>query len=345
MVGLRVPRIYGQSGIQRRARGYCEVTTFAKGTDDDHHAAAGDPHVASPHRPRGHQGGQRRPGDRLPRPGLGHQGVRGGPGRLPGAGRQPGPDEHQQLYRGPQLRLPAGRGRARHRGDRPVVHLCGRPPGDHRHRGRGGVLRHRGADPHRQPRPPGGADRRAHRGHHGLPLRRAGRATGRDLPGRRRARPAGDRGRRPRHRHPPPRAHGRGHRRPGLLQLRPGQDHDHPGGRGHHHPGARGAGGAPPAAHAGSGPRDRGPLQEQARLGVRRAPPGLPLTTWGPSPPPSAWPSCRCWTSSSATASATAAATTSAWPASPRSPPPTPTTPTSGRSSTSSGCRARSARS
>jgi hypothetical protein len=56
----------------------------------------------------------------------------------------------------------------------------------------------------------------------------AGRAAGRDLPGRRAARPAGDRGRRPRHRHPPPRAHRRGHRRPGLLQLRPGQGHDHP---------------------------------------------------------------------------------------------------------------------
>ena len=41
-------------------------------------------------------------------------------------------------------------------------------------------------------------------------------------------------------------------------------------------------------------------------------------TTWGPSRPRSAWPSCRCWTSSSATASTTAAATTSAWPASPR---------------------------
>ena len=77
-------------------------------------------------------------------------------------------------------------------------------------------------------------------------------------------------------------------------------------------------GGAPPVPDARGRPRDRGPLPQPARLGVRRAPPGLPATTWAPSRPRSAWPSCRCWTSSSATASTTAAATTSAWPASPR---------------------------
>src|SRR6266516_2344589 len=82
-------------------------------------------------------------------------------------------------------------------------------------------------------------------------------------------------------------AHAIGTRRDGMLvgatgdlvcfSFGPVKTHDHPGGRGDRHAQPRGAADPAPAPHARGRQGDRGALPEPVCLGVRRAPPGLPL--------------------------------------------------------------------